>query len=106
MNKNPENIEILKLYTGLYKTRLSTRFRNRKDFKPDDPRFVFSVIPGTITDILVTPGQGVKRGDPLMILDAMKMQNQLKCKLDGSVKKILVQKGDKVPKGTLLLEME
>jgi biotin carboxyl carrier protein len=41
-----------------------------------------------------------------MILDAMKMQNRLKCNMDGKVKSIAVIKGAKVSKGTLLMELE
>jgi biotin carboxyl carrier protein len=104
--KQFENLEILNLLTGFYKTRLSSKFRNRKPYKPADPHMVLSFIPGTVLDILVKPGQAVRKGDDLMILDAMKMQNHLKCKVDGKVKKILVSKGDKVSKGMVLLEME
>jgi len=101
-----KNIDTLRLITGHYKTRLSSRFRNRRSYKPEDPRLILSYIPGTIVDILVKPGQDVKKGDHLMILDAMKMQNHLKSKSDGRVKMIPVKKGDKVSKGSLLLEME
>lgn len=104
--KQFENMEILNLLTGLYKTRLSSKFRNRQPYKPADPHLILSFIPGTVLDILVKPGQAVRKGDDLMILDAMKMQNHLKCKVDGKVKKILVSKGDKVSKGMVLLEME
>jgi biotin carboxyl carrier protein len=103
--KQFENLEILNLLTGLYKTRLGSKFRNRQPYKPADPHLVLSFIPGTVLDILVKPGQAVRMGDDLMILDAMKMQNHLKCKVDGKVKKILVSKGDKVSKGMVLLEM-
>jgi biotin carboxyl carrier protein len=104
--KQFENLEILNLLTGFYKTRLSSKFRNRQPYKPADPHMVLSFIPGTVLDILVKPGQAVRKGDDLMILDAMKMLNHLKCKVDGKVKKILVSKGDKVSKGMVLLEME
>ncbi len=104
--KQFENLEILNINTGLYKTRLSSKFRNRKPYKPEDLRLVVSFIPGTVLDILVKPGQVVRKGDDLMILDAMKMQNQLKCKMDGKVKRIPVKKGDKVSKGMVLLELE
>ena len=57
-------------------------------------------------DIFVKEGQNVKKGDDLMILDAMKMQNRLKCNIDGRVKTIKVSKGDKVSKGTVLVELE
>jgi biotin carboxyl carrier protein len=101
-----KNIETLRLFTGFYKTRLNARFKARKPYKPDDPKIILSFIPGTVLDILVKPGQPVKKGDSLMILDAMKMQNLLKSKVDGKVKKIAVKKGDKVSKGTILLEMD
>jgi len=104
--KQFENLEILNLLTGLYKTRLGSKFRNRQPYKPADPHLVLSFIPGTVLDILVKPGQAVRKGDDLLILDAMKMQNHLKCKVEGKVKKILVSKGDKVSKGMVLLEME
>jgi biotin carboxyl carrier protein len=55
---------------------------------------------------MVKAGQSVKKGEDLMILDAMKMQNKLKCNMDGRVKSVAVNKGDKVSKGTLLLELE
>ena len=55
---------------------------------------------------MITAGQAVKKGDDLMILDAMKMQNRLKCNMDGKIKSIEVKKGDKVSKGTVLLELE
>jgi biotin carboxyl carrier protein len=104
--KQFENLEVLNINTGLYKTRLSNKFRKRQPYKPEDPHLVLSFIPGTVLDILVKPGQVIKRGDDLMILDAMKMQNQLKCKTGGRVKSIPVQKGDKVSKGMILLELE
>lgn len=79
---------------------------NRKPYKPADPKMILSFIPGTVLDILVKKGQDVKKGDELMILDAMKMQNKLICNNDGTVKNIFVNKGDKVSKGTVLLEMK
>jgi len=48
----------------------------------------------------------VKEGDVVVILDAMKMQNRLKSHLEGIVKKVHVKKGDRVPKGAVLIEVE
>lgn len=96
----------LNIDTTLYKTRISSKFENRKPYKPADPRLILSFISGTVLDILIKPGQNVKKGEDLMILDAMKMQNKLKCNIDGKVKTIAVKKGDKVSKGTFLLELE
>jgi biotin carboxyl carrier protein len=96
----------LNINTSLYQTRISRKFENRKSYKPADPKIILSFIPGTVLDIFVKEGQDVKKGDDLMILDAMKMQNRLKCNIDGRVKTIRVNKGDKVSKGTVLLELE
>ena len=101
-----DNLGYLNIDTSLYKTRISLKFENRKPYQPADPRIILSFIPGTVLDIMITEGQDVKKGDDLMILDAMKMQNRLKCHLDGKVKSIKVKKGDKVSKGSVLLELE
>ena len=104
--KKEDNFGILNIDTSLYKTRLSAKFVNRKVYKPVDPHIIVSFIPGTVLDILVKEGQVVEVGDIMMILDAMKMQNKLKCITNGRVKKISVKKGDKVSKGSLLIELE
>lgn len=100
---NKEKPGILNIDSTLYKTRLSKKYENRTPYKALDPGNILSFIPGTVLDILVGQGQKVKKGDGLMLLDAMKMQNQLKSPCDGVVKKIMVNKGDKVSKGTVLL---
>jgi len=105
MNKK-DTLGFLNIDTSLYKTRISSKFENRKHYQPADPRIILSFIPGTVLDILIKTGQAVKKDETLMILDAMKMQNKLKCNMDGKVKSIAVKKGDKVSKGTVLLELE
>jgi len=105
MNKK-DTPGFLNIDTSLYKTRISSKFENRKHYQPADPRIILSFIPGTVLDILIKTGQAVKKDETLMILDAMKMQNKLKCNMDGKVKSIAVKKGDKVSKGTVLLELE
>ncbi len=104
--EDQEEFSILNINDSLYKTKLSTRFLNRKNYVPADSKMIRSFIPGTVLDILVVEGQNVKMGDDLMILDAMKMQNRLKTSVDGRIKSIPVSKGDKVAKGALLIEME
>jgi biotin carboxyl carrier protein len=63
-------------------------------------------MPGLILDILIKPGQSVEKGDQLLILEAMKMENVLKAEGDGVIKSIEVQKGNAVEKGQILIEME
>ena len=105
MNKE-EKLGFLNINTSLYQTRLSVKFKNRKAYKPVDPKIILSFIPGTVLNIFVEAGALVRKGDVLMILDAMKMQNKLKCPMDGKVKSIAVVKGAKVSKGTVLIELE
>jgi glutaconyl-CoA/methylmalonyl-CoA decarboxylase subunit gamma len=60
-------------------------------------------MPGRITNILVKEGEAVETGTPLLILEAMKMQNELTSPTNGVVKSIHVREGDAVKKDTLLL---
>jgi biotin carboxyl carrier protein len=100
-----ENFGILNFNSGSYKTRLSRKFITRKPYSRVNPKIIVSFIPGTIIDVLVKEGEEVKKGDYILILDAMKMQNKLMSHSDGTIKKIHVSKGDKVPKGRILLEL-
>lgn len=63
-------------------------------------------MPGLILDILIKPGQEIQKGDQLLILEAMKMENVLKAEGEGIVKSIIIEKGAAVDKGQLLIEME
>jgi len=101
-----EKLEFLNINNSLYQTRISNKFKNRISYQPADPKKVLSFIPGTVLEIFVIPGQIVKKGDLLLILDAMKMQNRLKCHMDGKIKSIVAGKGDRVSKGALLIELE
>ena len=89
-----------------YQTRISSKFKNRIKYQSRDPKLILSFIPGTVLEIFVIPGQIVKKGDLLLILDAMKMQNRLKCNTDGKIKSIVTTTGERVPKGALLIELE
>lgn len=61
-------------------------------------------MPGMVLNILVGEGQEVKKGDALLILEAMKMENILKSPSDGIVKKIAATKGTAVEKNQLLIQ--
>ena len=63
-------------------------------------------MPGLIKEIIVTEGTEVKKGDILLILEAMKMENALKSPRDGKVKKITAIKGNAVEKNQVLIEFE
>lgn len=63
-------------------------------------------MPGLIIDIMVKEGQSIEKGTPLLILEAMKMENVLKADGEGIVKSIEIIKGQAVDKGQILIEME
>lgn len=63
---------------------------------------VTSPMPGTILDVKVAQGAAVKKGDVLMILEAMKMENEIMCPCDGTVASVNASKGTAVESGTLL----
>lgn len=63
-------------------------------------------MPGLILEISVEVGQTVKENDPLLILEAMKMENSFLSPRDGVIKSIAVEKGNAVDKGQLLVEFE
>ena len=65
-----------------------------------------SPLPGTVVDIKVAVGQAVKKGQTLVVLEAMKMENNLDSERDGKVTAVKVNKGDSVMEGTILITIE
>jgi biotin carboxyl carrier protein len=61
-------------------------------------------MPGLVLDVCVSEGTEVKKGDALLVLEAMKMENILKSPGEGTVKKIIVKKGTAVEKNQVLME--
>lgn len=67
---------------------------------------IMAPMPGLILDIMVSDGDTVSKGDSLLILEAMKMENVIKAEADGIVKSVNLAKGDTVEKNQLIIEME
>jgi pyruvate carboxylase subunit B len=67
---------------------------------------VTALMPGLIIEIAVKEGDSVKKGQGLLIIEAMKMQNELKSPKDGIVKKIIVKKGQTVNNNDKLIVIE
>ncbi len=92
-------------FTGFF-TELPDNFFNKAKYVAPNPKEVTAQIPGTIYKMFVKSGQKVKTGDKLLILEAMKMRNQVTSPITGIIKTIKVQVGDVVRKNALLVTYE
>lgn len=63
-------------------------------------------MPGMVLQVMVQNGQPIKKGDAIVVLEAMKMENILKSPSDGTIKNILVVTGDKVEKNQVMVNFE
>jgi biotin carboxyl carrier protein len=70
------------------------------------PRLVKAVMPGIVREVRVEDGASVQKGDPLLILEAMKMQNEIRAEQSGTVTRVHVTAGATVEKGAKLVEIE
>lgn len=66
---------------------------------------VVAMMPGQVTRLLVEEGERVEEGQPVCVLEAMKMENELRAERDGVIKAIHVRPGDDVEKGQALVEI-
>jgi propionyl-CoA carboxylase alpha chain len=73
---------------------------------PDLSRFVLSPMPGLLTEIAVTPGQEVKAGEKVAVIEAMKMENTLRAEADRVVKALLAKPGDSLAVDQPIVEFE
>jgi biotin carboxyl carrier protein len=88
-----------------YETTLTKKFLNRRPYAAADPNIIRCVIPGVIQKVYVRPGQKVREGEPLCILEAMKMQNDIVSPFNGSVKSLKVEPGRMMTKGEIIAEL-
>ncbi len=92
--------------SGDYKTTLSPVFKKRKPYEAPNPKHIVAFIPGTIDQIFVKTGDKVVKGDKLMVLYAMKMNNELVAPFDGTIKSVNVKSGEGVAKNHILIEFK
>jgi biotin carboxyl carrier protein len=99
-------MESLEIGSAVYTTRLTNKFKNRALWKKPDEKRIEAIIPGNIQKIMAREGDEVSAGTPLLILEAMKMRNEVLSPTGGVVKKIHVSEGEMVSKLQLLIEMD
>ncbi len=67
---------------------------------------IMAPMPGKILDVMVEENTDIKEGEPLVILEAMKMQNEILSSVSGKIKKINIRQNDSVMKDDIMLEIE
>ena len=73
---------------------------------PDTSRLLLSPMPGLLAAVTVMPGQEIKTGEPLAIVEAMKMENVLRAERDGRIARIRAAPGDSLAVDQVILEFE
>lgn len=83
---------------------------DRKFFRslyiPVDPGNVYPFIPGTIVEVFAKKGQIVKEGEKLLVLHAMKMNNEICAPVSGKIQSVNVKAGQIVTKNDILIEIK
>ena len=105
MNEEKVNSQI-KVDATTYETQLSKKYLMRKKYVPKDPAVLYTAIPGVVKSLAVKEGSPVKKGDAILILEAMKMLNNVKSPVDGVVEKIFVVPGQQVAKDEHLIKFK
>ena len=82
----------------------STKVEGRP--KPSHPGDVTTPMPGRVVKLLVAQGDAVKTGDPLLVVEAMKMENRVQAPIAGAVATIYVKEGDEVNPDETLIHLE
>jgi len=98
--------EELNIDNSYFITEVPESYKNRKPYEPDNEKELLAAIPGTIIEIFVKEGQSVVEGQDILILEAMKMRNQIVSAIDGEIKSIIVKPGDIVRKNQLMIEYQ
>ncbi len=101
-----ETFDTLQIGDSVYRTKLTAKVRARKPWMPPNLGLATAFIPGVIRQVTVQPGDTVERGQILVVLEAMKMENPVEARIDGVVQAVHVSEGDLVSKGALLVEIE
>jgi biotin carboxyl carrier protein len=104
--QTPETVRELVIGGVTYETRFTKKFEQRAPYIAPDSHLVRCVIPGVILSIAVRKGSRVRSGDPLLVLEAMKMQNEVRSSCDGTVRALRVAPGDTVTKGQIFIELD
>jgi biotin carboxyl carrier protein len=105
-NSKKVNFKSLLIENIKYRTLLTEKYKQRKPYQKKNVKELSAFIPGTIVKLSVKDKTKVKAGDHLLVLEAMKMKNEILSPINGTIKKVHVQVGERVKKQQLLLEFD
>lgn len=120
VKKNPSDVEVVDTeeindYYNLvefnwesttYNTTVSRKYAQKKKYEMPNHKLIRAFIPGIIQKIFVSDGAKVKQNEVLLVLEAMKMKNNLLAPFNGIVKKVYVKQGAQVTKNEILVELK
>ncbi len=103
---NTEKWDVINIDGVIYQTTIPKKNQDRKPFKAKDPKDIHAFIPGTILKVFVKPKDKVKKGDKLLIFQAMKMSNELLAPVNGVIAEVNIKEGDSVNKAQVLVKIK
>jgi biotin carboxyl carrier protein len=110
-NPNKNNMEEQKelqrlvIDGAMYQTTFTKKFENRPLYMTPDTNKIFSFIPGTVVDIFIKKGDRIEAGQTILILEAMKMFNNVSMPFNGKIVKVHVKPNEVVPRNHLMVEI-
>ena len=100
INNNNYSVQLKDQYDELLQSLGMDSLKNQKESEIKAP------MPGRVLDVMLSAGSSVVKGDGVLVLEAMKMENVIKSPTDGVIKKIAVVKDQAVEKNEVLVEFE
>ena len=100
INNNNYSVQLKDQYDELLQSLGMNSLKNQKELEIKAP------MPGRVLDIMLSTGSSVVKGDGVLVLEAMKMENVIKSPIDGVIKNIAVVKNQTVEKNEVLVEFE
>lgn len=105
MENTNTKIELM-LESGSYVTNSTTKYSKRKSYEKTDNNKIISNIPGTIVKLFAKEGDSLSEESPILVLEAMKMENIIRMPRTAVIKKILVLEKERISKDTTMIILE
>jgi biotin carboxyl carrier protein len=104
MIKQSDEYGKLSTIEGTYDTILTEKLKASRAWRPPNPNHLLAAIPGTVLQVIAKVGQPLQAGAPILIIEAMKMENCIVMPYDGVIENIHAEPGQLVKNKQLLVE--